>query len=450
MDLDGNSEGGFDSLAEDARAYLRDQQAEENTNATDLGINVLLRDFLINEDGVVDFVPLFSDGPIEFSIVGLGFRFHAIKVRGLDSFTNFEALQPIAPQTILNSMHLDFLDVELEVSTGSSIDPPQIITAKFHFEDINATMPLFAAFDLDKLVKIEFGHLMTLSQIFPCLMSASNGIHFPQVLMSFGNFTPPTFEGFLPDSGEALRRSIQEMYEGYAHKTIKALPVMFDTSIRAFVNTFIAEYLDRKANCTHITEKVLTNATSAARNLTLMNEDVELRPYQHDYDGYVDFRELLLHPDDSAALGGMGYGMYGDLIRSLTLPIREELLKVNPTTKLSGVNNLIAPITKIISGEEGTFFYDGDIVAPVELEAGIGSLNALITFGLSDLRIENMGTIGDPLALANPVVDNPQLLNHSIGIGISKPLRVTIRPSIKIQTTEGYSDEGRKSTLALS
>jgi hypothetical protein len=434
--LDGGlSQDGFDQFAEDIRAYLRENTTDNETGVEDLGINMLIRDFLVDEEGVVDFVSLVGEEPVEFSVEGVVVLIHAIRVRGLDTFTRFDALQPIAPQTILNSMHLKHLEIELVASTGSREDPPQNITFRFGFDDLNITMPLFAAFDVNVIGNWTIGNFLRGDRIFPCFLTAAYGLNFPQILVSIGGLHPFFFDGFLTDSGEAIRQSVQEVYERYSNRTLKALPILFDTSIRAFVNTFIQEYIDTKANCTHITDEEPVEMPTFAANGSIVESESLF--YQHPFTSFVDFRELLLLPENSTAYGGRGNSTYGDVLRNLMGLIQNELLFVNPRTGLSAINDVVAPVTGLLSDKEGSISVPGDLMEPVLFPVDVGAFAANISVGVGDLLLENIDTIGDPLSLFEPVADRPHLLDNSVGLGIGgRPMEISLRFSIRLETVE--------------
>ena len=419
----------FDLLADDARAYLGENRTDEKTKITDLGINHLIRNFLVDTDGVVEIMDFLPGDGLEFSVEGVIIFFHSIKIRGLDTFTRFDVLKPIAPQTILNSMHLRYLEIEVTVSTGSRTDPPQQIVSKLEFKDLNATVPLFAAFDRNKFNELELGHFLMADKIFDCILSVADTITFPQFLMSIGNFSVPTFEGFLPESSKALRESISEVYEKYAARALKAIPVMFDVTARQFVNTYIADYIDW-ATCSHIVED--------AQNRTLPGET----PYP--FTDFVDLRELIMYKPDAMEYGALGENTYGTLISSLLYPLQEDILWVNPKTNMStNLNYALQTATSLIFGENGTLAFPGNLIEPFELIVEVGAFMANVSFGLGDLRIENLDTMGDPLSFLKPVRSNKFELSNSVGAGLGgRPLRFSMRVAINMLMVDGNT--GRK------
>lgn len=422
-----NSLGKFDNLTDDFRSYLSEVRYDPESGETDLGINLIVRDWFGGPDrqGSVDIVGILGE-PIEFVILGVVFQIHELKVRGLDSFTSFNALKPIAPQTILNSMHLRYLEIDVNVTAGSRTAPEQYLGASFKFKDLNASIPLFAAIDKGILSSKELGHFLRIGDGFSCFLSSALDIHFPQVLIQLGEMSTPTFSGFLSDSGEALKQSMEEVFERYGTRALKALPIMFDVSGRGFVNTFIEDFIAETANCTHIIDYI-------AEEETLEGEAV------YPYTDFVDFRELFLPEENSTAMGGMGKGLYGDFARSIVNPLREEFLWVDPKTGLSSANEFLGPLFEFMSDEEGTLIIPGHVVPNIPtFNPEIGSVVANVTFEFGDIRVENIDTMGDPLSLLGPVFMRPFNLENSFGFGLGgRPLRVSARFKLAITSWEG-------------
>ncbi|CAB9519904.1 Paraquat-inducible protein A [Seminavis robusta] len=410
---------GFDQLADDARDYLSETRFDNETGMEDLGVNILIRDLFADDNGTIEVVGFLGDEPIEFDIEGVVFLIHAIRIRGLDTFSRFDVLKPVAPQTVLNSVYLRELEVDLDFSMGSRSNPPQIITAKFAMKDLNATIPLFAAIDLNFMSQLEMGHFMMFDYIFPCLMATAVDIHFPQILISIGNLSTPIFEGFLPESQAALTQSVEEVFERYGERSLKALPILFDVSARTFVNTWLQDYIRGRAQCTHLREHAF-NATPPGEN-----------PYPFAY--FLDFRELLLDAANSTAKGGRGMSTYGDTLRTLSVPLNDQILAVDPVTGLSTINSLVAGATEFLFGEKGSVIIPGTILETDEIDFGVGALLLNISLSMGDLHIQNADSIGEPIEILRPVDGEPYYLDNSVGIGLGdKPVRVSLRFSVDI------------------
>jgi len=433
----GDSELGelLEDLADAARDHIGANRTDPKTNKTDVGINHIVRDFLLEDDGAVEVAAWFTDAPIEFSVEGMVITFHSIKIRGLDTFTRFDVLKPVAPQTVINSMYLKDLKIEVAVSAGRA-ETPQIVKAILDFENIEMTIPLFAAIDRNKFYELELGHFLQTNNLFQCALYIADSINFPQILMTIGNFSVPKFEGFLPDSGNALRESMQDVYDKYAARALKALPVVFDSSVRDFLNTFIFEYIRDEASCTHIKD--------TAQNVTLPGEE----PYP--FTDYIDFRELLKKTTAAKSLGALGNTTYGSLFRALMVPIQDELLWIDPMTNQAVINSVIRAGANMFSdfGEEGVMYFPGDLFGPVEVGAKIGALEAAVRIAAGDFEIRNLDTVGAPLKFLEPRNGSAHELQNSVGVGLAgRPLRFSMRISFGILTING--DTGGKPTSVL-
>ena len=144
---------------------------------------------------------------------------------------------------------------------------------------------------------------------------------------------------------------------------------------------------------------------------------------------YIDFRDLLLSESMARQLGGSGLSPYGNLFRSVLSFLQELVLQVDPGTGLSLINQrLIAPLTESISGLPGNIVLAETIVNK-ETQVQVGGLEALVTFKVSNARVENLDTMGFPVSLMEPVLNEPLFLNNTVtaGVPIDKPLRLGAR-----------------------
>ena len=146
--------------------------------------------------------------------------------------------------------------------------------------------------------------------------------------------------------------------------------------------------------------------------------------------------------------GGKGMALYGDMVRSLINPLQEEFLWVDPKTGLSAANEFLGPLLSIFSGEDGTILIPGEGIPSLPtFNMEMGDLLANITLDFGDIRLENVDTIGDPLALLMPVFMRPFNLENSVGVGIGeRPLMASIRLTLSLtQLEETRSGLGRLS-----
>jgi hypothetical protein len=137
---------------------------------------------------------------------------------------------------------------------------------------------------------------------------------------------------------------------------------------------------------------------------------------------------MFLSREEAIALGGRGESQYGDLFRRLYNLVKEEILQIDETHGTSSINELlIAPLTRRVSGTDGMFFYEGDLL-DIGKRVQIGGLDAQVELMAYDARIENLNSVGAPLFLLDPVLNEPHLLNNTATFGVgSSPLRLGIK-----------------------
>ena len=140
---------------------------------------------------------------------------------------------------------------------------------------------------------------------------------------------------------------------------------------------------------------------------------------------FVDFRDLLLPPIQSVALGGTGDMPYGDLFVEIKKILDEQVLNEDPITGVSGVNDLlIGPITESQSQTAGTLLLAGDLLN-TNTRVEVGGLNARIELRLYDVSFVNVDTVKAPLSLLDPLRDLPYRLNNTASFGApERPLRI--------------------------
>lgn len=133
-------------------------------------------------------------------------------------------------------------------------------------------------------------------------------------------------------------------------------------------------------------------------------------------------------------LGGSGSSPYGDLLRMLKSYLDKEVLAIDETDGRAKLNDLlIGPLTEAQSNMTGTLVYPGDLFNQ-ETKLDVGGLKATIELRASDVRIENLDSVGPPLELIQPVLNEPSVLDNKAVLGVQpKPLRGTLRLLIALQ-----------------
>jgi hypothetical protein len=423
-----NLEGSVGVLAEKAIEEARKYLSSTNSDGG-LRINDLLGD-LIGKAGILDF----DFDEVSFEVEDFVVEVKTARVKGLDSFSRFEVLEPVAPQTLQNFVQLDSLAIEVDLHVGfiSANEAPREITLSFEVNDINAEIGIFAAFDLEKLGALELGSLLHVRNILPCILSTAYGVSIPQMNISVGSFLEPTVEGLMPDTGAAASTSIAAVVERFRSEIEEAIPLVFGRTVRQVANALLESY---RSDLSCPDPEPTTSAEYVDfRQMFLPRDSTDIvRP----------FGDLLLSGPDSRARGGSGNSRYGNLIRTLIEVARKQFLQVDPMTGVSAVNSmLVSPLTEAQSTVAGSLFFTGDLFNQ-QARLSVGGLDARIKLRAYDAFVNNMDTFGAPLSLLDSVVDEPSHLNNTASLGIGRPLQLGARFLF------GLKDDGKFLTRAF-
>jgi len=387
----------LDDLAE----YLTFQES----NGGELRINKLLRSSILNDDGILEIN--FADTSIGGAEAEMTLK--NVRIVGLDSIDRLNILEILGAQTMQNQVRFQKLGLEvtisllgLERSTKTATD----ITLGLGFSDVAVSAALFAAMDLDLLGSIKLGSLLDFQNLLPCVLAGARGAELTQLTVSVGSLDRWSVDGFLDGTlTEASTSNSNLIMDAYGSKLVSAIPAIFDETIRVLINNWLEHMIEEKAGA-FCTESTYLESTAK----------------------YIDLRDLLLKSTKSVQLGGSGLSPYGNLFPTILSFIKDAILKIDSTTGLSAINELlIAPWTLAQSNETGDLVYPGELFTG-GARINIGELDTTVTIRLTDAKIENLDTIGSPLNLLE-ATRSPYLLNNTAAMGIlaDRPLRFSVR-----------------------
>ena len=405
--------------------------SENNDNGDELGINNLLRSYILDENGafVLNIAELLGNDGLTFEVhnelTETLITLEEVRIYGLDSLTKFDPLMVVGDYTLRNEFSWKSLNVEidalLDIRTSSleeavlkqDADSEQKgiveeITIQIGAENVDVVASLFALIDVEPLGSLTIGSVLSLTNtedyawVLPCLMSAIQELRFVELEISPQQINAPTFEGFIDDGLDRILSDVAdiafEMYEDFLVKDI--LPMMVQNTVTKFANDLIAKTLKDSSN----------NSDSCPKYDEVAAGDAEY---------YVDFREFF----DSSA-----NSEYGELPSMLWDLMDKELLQENPTTGMPKINEvLIEALTKGQSGTEGTLLFggDGEDVFNIVQRIIVGGFDANVRVSASDIRIENLDTVVAPLILLEPVPTEPYFLNNSATVGVEdRPMKL--------------------------
>lgn len=403
-----------DSALDEVMRMITGTRVDPLTGQEDLAVNIFMRD-LFSSNGVI----ALELEDMSFGGDDLKVEFHSFRIEGLDTFKKFSVGVPVADQTLLNDIAMGKLAIEADFGIRSG-DAAQRIKLSFQFDDLSASIPLFAAIDKDLLMSLQIGSLLRIPKLIPCFFSAVYGFSLPHLVVNVGKIHKPSVVGLMPETDASLKALVDTLFSRYSEAMHESLPSVFDNAIRPILNRLFAFYI--KQNGSDCNNPIVESLASATRKLM-----------QAAGPPFVDFRDLLLSEAASKLLGGRGDSRYGDLIRSVWGLIEDELLKVNPSGNSPINGEVIAPLTESISSSPGDLFFPGEFFNQ-DTKVNLGPVPTGITLRFSDIRIENLDSIGSPFSLLDPVQDRPSLVNNTATAGATKPLRFGMRVLVGVSS----------------
>jgi len=398
----------------------------------ELGINALLRSYILDEKGalVLDITKLLGKDALQFELhnelTQSIITFKELRIDGLDSMTKFDPLVVVDDYILRNefswrslNMQIDLvLDMKpssleeaiLELDVDSEMKGiVEEITISVGAENVDVLSSLFALIDVEALGSITIGSLLSLTNgedyawLLPCLTSAIQELHFVELEISPQQINPPTLEGFIDDGLDSILSDLAEIsFEMYHDLLVKeTLPIVVRSTLKTFANDLIAKILEGSGENTNACPKFDEVAA----------------------DEYVDFREFFGLPNSITI--DSEYGKLPSMLRDL---MDQELLAKNPATDMPKINEImIDPLTRGQSGTEGTLLLvgNGDDMFNVGQRIKVGGFDTNIRLSASDVKIENLDTVVSPLILLEPVPTDPFLLNNSVTVGVEdRPVKL--------------------------
>ncbi len=423
------------SLFERGLDQLDELFGSSGVNGDELGINNLLRLYILDENGA-----LVLDTSGVLGRDGSRFELHdkltktiisleEVRIYGLDTLTKFDPMVVVGDRTLRNEFSWNSLNIEIDAVLdiqSSSLEGAMLkqdinseqnaiveeVTIQIGAENIDVVASLFALIDVDSLSRFTIGSVLSLTNtedytwVIPCLMSAVQELKFVDLSVSPQQISVPRLDGFIDDGIDRIISNLAEiafeMYHDYLVNDI--LPMAMQNTVRTLANDVLGKTLeDRSSN---------SDACPKFENVTIA-----------DIGSYVDFREFF-----GSTNATKRSNEYGTLPSMLWHVMERELLEEDPTTGMPKINEvLIETLTKGQSGTEGTLLFtgDGDDVFNIRQRINFGGLDATIQLGASDVKIENLDTVMSPLVLLQPVPTEAYFLRNNFNVGMEdRPLKL--------------------------
>ena len=402
---------GVDNLVAFMNEKISDPKG--TNNESDLRVNDLIRSSLLDENG--SFSLTFDN--INLAKAGIeNISLKEVRIFGLDTISKLNILDAIGAQTIQNEISWENVRLQLVVSledpNGDSSTTKQDIIISASLSDVDMSLAMFLAMDLDLLDSIQMKGMMEIKNIIPCLMSAAHDASIAEFEVSIGSVTEFSIKGFTSnDISSAASESSRLILEEYGDKIISSIPKVFDSTVRGLLNNWI-KYNTKEFPaefCKYSSSDEITGS------------------------GFVDIRDLLWTATVASQLGGTGLSQYGNMFRTAMGFVRN-IFKIDESTGLSGFNDVVvAPLTSSNYDEPGTIHYPGDLLKGGK-RIQVGGLDTNVQFRAFDAKIENLDTIGAPLELFGGILGEAYMLNNTMTLGVgTNPLRLSSKLQLSLE-----------------
>ena len=405
--------------------FLGSRQTDSSgPTGEDLGINILMRSLLLNDKR--EYIIPFADWPIGDGN-GLIFDVHdrmtkttiqltTAKIIGLDTMTHVDPLNIIGKYTMKNHLSWKKLILEVDIKLriiGSSL-PDSIfdsangeelvenVKVKIGLDDLNVDFHFLLALDNIKWNDLHLAQLLNTENIISCLIDTVHQAEITGLSVTTTNIHEPTLSGFISKGIDRVIKSIADAsFVMYEQVFKRAMPKVFQTDVR----------------------EILNNMT---KDLTKDQSKNKCIPYTKTGESKaVDFRDLLLDPEEAKARGAIGDARYGDVAQTIKKLIEDELLANDPeaSTGTPLANRVvIRPFTKSQSGIEGTLRFNDTLVdmSIENIDDPIGSAIAeKLQLQVSDFRLSNLDTLHHPIKILDPQ-NKPTTLYNQANLGERK------------------------------
>lgn len=380
-----------DSAIRELRSSIVAPAVDDLTGEQDIRANVLIRDWL--DDGILSI----DLGNVKFENEDIGLVLKKMKIIGLDSVVEADVLNAIGARTLSNKLKFGMLRVE--VVTGFEIESSyDEATLSFEVNDVEVDTSLLLAVNLEELGTMEVGSVLNLRDIIPCLVPKLHAIDLTQLLLSPAIFNEPYISGFLSGSRQKLlQSSTKQFFQVFKDDVVAAIPKIMDGTIRKVLNQIFLDFFRQ--------EDIYCSYKS------------EVKP-----NGVVDFRDFLLSEEDSKAFGGRGDSPYGDTVRLAFQALQGSFIKDGDEQE-NALNDMIRSFTMDQSNATGSLFFPGEVFN-YSGSTTLSNWDVSVVARASNIRIENLDSLGQPLTLLQPVDGQASVLNNTISVGVGpEPLR---------------------------
>ena len=402
-----------EQVEDTAKPYVDGQ-----TPSTDLGINVMLRKRFLEADG--SFLLNMTELPDGVSFNRTLYEGHdrltqsqiildAVRIFGLDSLQTFNPLNLIGNFTIGNDLEWKYLNIEIDLTVQIKpsaredallLDPDPVevkeqIQVSFGFNDVSVGASFLLAIDRQNLGDLELASVLDSKNLFSCFLSTLFDFQVSGLDFKVGSIDDPVLSGFVsPGIDRVVSTFVEATFIMYEPTFLRSLPHFFQDDVRRLIQ-----------------EKAIKPALS--------DESVVECPLVIWPEGSIDFRDLLLQPEEASQLGGLGTEPYGDLVSQAYELLVDRLTEIGEDG-LPKINEmLLRSWTLDQSGVEGDLSFPSPLFTFARNEISSDVFSNVVDrfeFRLSDVQVSNLDTISSPLELLKPS-SRSSILTNAITIG---------------------------------
>lgn len=446
----------------------------ENLGPND-GINEYVRENVVDENGnykierrdILSYDPNGRIYQAKNGTLNAEFFLNHVAITGLDTFSSMDLLEAVSPQMVKSRFKLRKLGMEssvdiklkstdkdtdstteLKFSEDQDIDDVRMDTS---FSNVDVDVTILAAINLDEL-----GEEAKLNQMLDirCATPFIEAVEIAQLDFVTSGYSYPTFDNILgstsfDDFTNSVVESQLKMYES----------VVFERATSNYIATKMRDDLNKQLK----------------DNLSLTSNKNCEAPSGIQGETYLDLRDLLLSQEEAEEYGGTGELPYGNTFSVALAGFESSYLVGTQNNEDIPVVNpfLIAPFTKVLSGETGTLSLMLTLQQAFELissseEEDISLSNPWAEFfsqvctsdvmvldseynlfvELSKLNIENLDSFGLPIELLKPKQGEKYIVENEFKIGAidNLPIRLVSEVAISFNSTDSSSS----SSLLLS
>lgn len=399
----------------------------------DLGINVYLRDNLLQPNGnyvLENSTSVTVDEYNFLSVNEISVAVDNIQITGLDSFQKLKLFlrgkNELTAEFLMDRIRVE-ADIHTECKKLGEIDITEYETfqtelapflelsnVKFEIDSIGADGSVEIPFSETRINEVKLGGILRSDSQLACLFYSMEFLNITMLNLNLmkGLKTAPSLDKFIdPIVGEWTSDFLQFMVDLNQAVLSDAVPNLASVKVYEMVEGIIKQMI-----LDHGTEKCTLSFESFPKN------------------GLVDFRDLLLPKNEALTNGGSGSEPYGSVISDILIGrfLKEQVLVAeedNP--KSPNLNEIVRDFTEKNSTVEGKMvFFVADTGNSQLLEASrfpIGDLYADLSLEIFNASIINIDSFQYPLKILEPSSRHPNVLKNNLMIGTKeKPLKAEI------------------------